>query len=219
MALEAWELKFFESGEWQVLEERLRDRLEQGIVDNPDRGNLFAALDAVSPEKVNVVIAGQDPYPQHDNATGIAFSIPVGATKIPPTLLNILKEYSEDLGHPFPSSGSLLPWCGQGVLLWNVIPTCQAGLPASHRDWWEWYLLTQEIMEKLNGQNTLVVSLGSFAKSFCGDVRPDLLLSYSHPSPLATLKGNRPFTGSRLFSTINSTLVGLGKDPIDWKLS
>jgi uracil-DNA glycosylase len=218
VCLNDWKLKFFESGEWQVIEERLRDRLEQGIVDNPDRGNLFTALDAVSPSQVKIAILGQDPYPSHDLSTGVAFSIPALQSKFPPTLLNILKEYSEDLGYPFPSSGSLIPWCKQGVLLWNVIPTCQEGRPASHRDWWEWYFLTQEIMEKLNEQSTLVVSLGSFARTFCDAVRPDLLFSYSHPSPLAAFKGNRPFLGSRLFSTVNAKLVKLGKSPIDWRL-
>lgn len=219
MCLSDWNLKFFDSGEWQVIEERLRDRLEQGIVDNPDRGDLFAALDAVSPQDVKVVILGQDPYPSHDLSTGIAFDIPVGQTKYPPTLLNILKEYSTDLGHPFPSSGCLLPWCKQGVLLLNVIPTCEAGLPASHRNWFEWYFFTQEIVEKVNAKgHCVVVSLGSFAATFCGSVLPDQLLSLSHPSPMAALKGNRPFLGSRMFSSVNSMLVKLNQDPIDWRL-
>ena len=218
MSLDRWKLKFFDSREWQVLEERLRDRLEKGIVDNPDRGNLFAALDAVSPEMVKVAILGQDPYPTHDLATGIAFSIPVSQKTYPPTLLNIFKEYSEDLGLPFPSSGSLVPWCSSGVLLLNVIPTCEAGLPGSHRDWPEWYFFTQEVMEKLNGQGTVVCSLGSFARTFCNDTSPDRLFSFSHPSPLSALRGNRPFLGSRAFSTINAKLVKLGKDPIDWRL-
>lgn len=218
MYLNEWHLKFFDSGEWQVIEERLRDRLEQGIVDNPDRGNLFAALDVVSPQNIKVAILGQDPYPTHSLACGIAFSISESELKFPPTLLNIFKEYSSDLGHPFPSSGSLIPWCRQGVLLWNVIPTCQEGLPGSHRDWWEWYLLTQEIMEKLNEQGTVVVSLGSFARTFCDGVSPDRLYAFSHPSPLSALKGNRPFLGSRLFSTVNAKLVELGQAPIDWRL-
>lgn len=218
MCLNAWNLKFFDTGEWQAIEERLRDRLEQGIVDNPDRGNLFAALDLVSPKNTKVVILGQDPYPSHDLACGIAFSIPSGQSKFPPTLINIFKEYSEDLGLPFPSSGSLVPWCRQGVLLLNVIPTCQAGLPGSHRDWTEWYLFTQEIMEKLNEQGAVVVTLGSFARTFVSDVEPSRVLSFSHPSPMAALKGNHPFAGSRFFSRVNAKLVELGKDPINWRL-
>lgn len=219
MSLEAWGLKFFDTGEWQVIEERLRDRLDQGIVDNPDRGNIFAALDAVSPEEVKVVLLGQDPYPTSTLATGIAFSIPEDAVKIPPTLLNIFKEYSSDLGHPFPSSGCLIPWCRQGVLLLNAIPTCEAGLPGSHRNWYEWYCLTQEIVEKCNAEGHCVfVSLGSFAATFCVGLPADKYLHLSHPSPMAALKGNRPFLGSRMFSTVNAMLVKLGKDPIDWKL-
>lgn len=209
-----WNLKFFDTGEWQVIEERLRDRLEQGIVDNPDRGSLFAALDACPYETTKVAILGQDPYPSKDLATGIAFDIPKEQTKFPPTLINIFKEYCSDLGYPFPSSGSLLPWCKQGVLLWNVIPTCENGLPASHRNWWEWYYLTQEIVEKLNAKKCLVVSLGSFARSFCDTVPEGLFLSWSHPSPLAAYRGNRPFLGSRFFSTINSKL----SEPINWRL-
>lgn len=213
-----WGLRFFDSGEWQVLDERLWELQEKGSAVNPERGNLFASLDAVPLESVKVAILGQDPYPTKGFATGIAFDIPPGVTAFPPTLINIFKEYCEDLGLPFPSSGSLLPWCKQGVLLYNVIPTCYTGLPASHRDWTEWTYLTQEVLEKVNGQGAVVVSLGSLAKSYCNDVPPERFLNFSHPSPLSALKGNRPFSKSRFFSTINAKLVELGKDPIDWRL-
>ena len=90
-------LEFFESGEWQVLDENLWELEEAGISVNPDRGDLFSAFNATPFESVKVAVLGQDPYPTKGFATGIAFDIPKEQTKFPPTLLTILKEYSEDL--------------------------------------------------------------------------------------------------------------------------
>lgn len=214
-----WEdLSFWSSKEWQTIEERLDDLDRQGKGYNPSRENIFAALDATPYETVRVAIIGQDPYPDKRFCTGVAFSIPPAETSFPPTLINIFKEYCEDLHLPFPTSGDLSSWCRQGVLLWNAVPTCYAGRPASHRDWTAWSVLTQEIVEKLNEKEKMVfVSLGGIARLFLDNVDHlrHQVFSYSHPSPLGASKTKSPFLGSRLFSTINDKLKS---NPIDWRL-
>lgn len=206
-----WNLKYWRTGEWQVIKERLRNETQY----NPPHRLLFAALRAVHPGACRVAILGQDPYPQRKFCVGHAFSIPGTLREFPPTLINIFKEYEDDLGYPAPSSGDLTPWCEQGVLLWNVYPSCAVGKPGSHH-WEEWTWLTKEIVEKLNERGMVFVMLGRVARSFVlhTDSR-SCIIETSHPSPLGA---NRGFFGSKIFSRTNEELVKMGKEPIDWRL-
>jgi len=215
------ELAFWQLGDWQAVQERLDDLDEHNLSYNPDRSNLFAALDAVEFESVRVCILGQDPYPIKRYATGIAFSIPKDAPYFPPTLENIFREYRDDLHYLMPTSGCLTKWCEQGVLLWNVIPTTLTGKSMTH-DWVEWEFLTKEIIERLSEETNIVfVALGRVARDrlkYIKDIPNNRVIELSHPSPLASGKSSHPFFGSRMFSTINMKLKEIHFDPIDWRL-
>ena len=90
-----------------------------GVEVFPPRDLRFAALDAVAPEAVRVVIVGQDPYHNPGEAMGLSFSVPKGV-KVPRSLKNIFKELQDDLGITVPADcGDLTPWARQGVLLLN----------------------------------------------------------------------------------------------------
>lgn len=211
-------LTWFDSGEHQVVSERILDAKLKGILSNPRKDLRYQALRLIPIEKVRVVILGQDPYPDPKYCTGIAFSIPKDIPKVsfPKTLDSIFKEYVEDLHYPYPTSGDLTPWSSQGVLLWNVIPTCEAYKSLSH-DWVEYELLTQEVLKNLLGKNIVFVFLGAVAKRPCffNIVKDEITLRYSHPSPRGSLNSLSPFKGSRMFSTINAKLKG---EPINWRL-
>lgn len=200
-------LAYWQSGEWQLTKERLHDEDEY----NPPSNLLFASLRAVHPDACRVAICGQDPYPNRDCCTGIAFDVPRIITKLPPTLVNIFREYQSDLGYPAPKNGDLTSWCNQGVLLWNVYPTCATGRPGSHH-WEEWTYLTLEIVEKLDvSGKTVFCFLGGAAAQYAKYVRRSPCIVTSHPSPLGARHG---FLGSRIFTRINSYL----DHPIDWRL-
>ena len=211
-------LNFWNSGEWQVVEERLNDLDKQHVRYNPTRADLFRALWETPMDDVRVAIIGQDPYPQSRLATGVAFSIPSEIKEYPSSLVNIFTEYCNDLHYPYPSTGSLVEWCGRGVLLWNAVPSCFAGKPASQR-WLEWEFLTKEIVEKLNEKGIVFIFLGSIAREFVKytDDRSKVIEA-SHPSPLGVLAKKTPFFGSRIFTTANTLLVEQGLEPIDWRL-
>jgi uracil-DNA glycosylase len=221
------DLSYWQSGEWQVVQERLDDIEKEGFLFNPKRELMFAALEATPFDKVKVVIYGQDPYPDRNFASGLAFSIPNGSCPkglaLPPTLDSIFLEYVSDLHHPYPIRTELLGWAGQGVLLWNAIPSCEWRKSMSH-DWPEWALLTQEITQRLSDDRSNIVFafLGGVARRYVKYVKEDLgntVLEFSHPIPRASLRSTQPFRGSRLFSRINAALVQKhGTDPIDWKL-
>lgn len=212
-------LNFWNSGEWQVVEERLNDLDKRRVAYSPGKAKLFAALDETPMDNVRVAIIGQDPYPQLRFATGVAFSIPADLKEYPSSLVNIFTEYSNDLHYPYPSTGCLDQWCRRGVLLWNAVPSCLAGKPGSQR-WSEWDFLTKEIVEKLNEKGIVFIFLGAIAREFkkYTDDR-SAVIEASHPSPLGVLSKKTPFFGSRIFTTANIKLVEQGLAPIDWRLT
>lgn len=224
--VDGWDLSFFNSGEWQVCDERLKDleKINRKIGRdgyNPGRASLFKALKIISQDEVRVCIMGQDPYPDGKYATGVAFSIPdtFRQDEFPPTLSTFLKEYSTDLRLPIPNSGNLDKWTQSGVLLWNAIPSCLPGRSLSH-DWPEWRLLTQEIVETLAKKGIAFALLGQVARSYSRyiNLANNCVICTSHPSPRGSYASKTPFIGSRLFSTLNDHLNYLGLDTVDWKL-
>jgi uracil-DNA glycosylase len=214
-------LRFFGSGEEQVCLERLADLRKKKLLHCPSKDNLYAALKATPFGDVRVAIIGQDPYPNPSLATGLAFSVPP-SEKVPPTLQNIFREYADDLHYPLPNSGFLLKWANQGVLLWNAVLTCEAYKSASHRDWPEWKVLTQELVEKLSPCGVVFVFLGSMAQEYAKFVDQEIshVICLAHPSPRNNINTSlkHPFIGSRVFTTINDRLNRLGRHAIDWHL-
>lgn len=216
------DLRWWNSGERQVVEEKINDLERAGTVCNPKRKLLYEALRVTPLRECRVAIIGQDPYPTSEMATGVAFSIPkdVGSERFPQTLRIILGELQSDLHYDLPDHGDLHGWTSQGVLLWNAIPSCQSGKPLSN-DWEEWAYLTREIVQRLSDKGVVFAFLGTVAGRFIKDVNnlvKNRIITTSHPSPRGNKFGKHPFTGSRLFSTINAKLKELGQPPVNWEL-
>lgn len=220
-----WEdLNYWNSGEWQVIQERL-DTVEGSL--SPKREDLWNSMEACPFEETKVLVIGQDPYPDPKWATGIAFSIPEYFKEVnlfPGTLKNLFKEYVKDLHYEMPKTGNLSKWCDQGVMLWNCIPTCQKK-SLSH-DWSEYQPLTKEIIEKLCDEDlasgegkTVFVFIGGKARSYVKYVKEGFpVIETAHPSPRSTLSSKTPFLGSRIFSRINAELSQQNISAIDWQL-
>lgn len=177
----------------------------------------YAALQECAPGDVKVVILGQDPYHGEGQAHGLAFSVPAGV-KMPPSLRNILREVEADTGAPFPSSGCLLPWARQGVLLLNTSLSVEQGRAGSHSSL-GWQRLTSLIISRLQQKREGLVFMlwGSHAQSLGAliDGSRHLLLTAPHPSPLSAYRG---FFGCRHFSKANAWLEARGLNPINWNL-
>lgn len=217
------ELRWWDSGERQVVEEKIDDLVASGVQCNPKKADLYRSLQATPEGEVRVCVIGQDPYPASEMATGIAFSIPksIPRERFPQTLRIILAEYSSDLGLPTPSHGDLSAWTSRGVLLWNAVPSCQSGRPLSN-NWDEWSYLTGEIVNKLAKRGGVVfVCLGRVASAYTAQVDRvrNRVIETSHPSPRGIRASKSPFTGSRIFSTANVRLRELQQTPIDWRLT
>lgn len=220
-------MDYWNTGEWQVVQENLRDITRKRLTYCPGRANLFKALDRTPFDQVKVLIIGQDPYPNILHATGVAFEVPdeIQQKNFPATLKNIFAEYCNDLHFPMPSCGSLKKWTDQGVLLWNAFPSCDPGVPGSH-NWDEWTYLTKEIVQRTTAEGIVVGMLGAKARYYSQyiDFTQSEAIITSHPSPrgnmMASIHGGQSFSGSRFFSTVNDKLAsGWGKERvIDWRL-
>jgi uracil-DNA glycosylase len=183
----------------------------------PPENEVYAAL-AIAPfERVKVLLLGQDPYHDQNQAHGLSFSVRPG-TPIPPSLRNIFKELNADLGTKIPNNGFLVPWAEQGVLLLNAVLTVRAHQPNSHKNK-GWERLTDTIIQVLSGKDDPVVFMlwGGFAQKKLEliDEKKHPILKSSHPSPLSAKRG---FFGSRPFSKTNAALKTAGKTEIDWQI-
>ena len=178
----------------------------------------FAALNITSHEKVKVVILGQDPYHNYNQANGLSFSVRNGVT-IPPSLKNIFKELQSDLGYKIPTLGNLELWAKQGVLLLNTTLTVRAHQPGSHQKK-GWETFTDKIISLISQKHEHIVFIlwGNFAhqKVKLIDEKKHFIIKSVHPSPFSARNG---FFGSKPFSKCNEYLTSVNKENIDWNLA
>ena len=181
----------------------------------PPGRQIFAAFDACPFDRVKVVILGQDPYHEPNQAHGLCFSVN-DQVPFPPSLQNIFKEIESDLGIPVPQSGNLTRWAQQGVLLLNATLTVEAHRAASHQGR-GWETFTDAVIHKLAEERDHLVFIlwGAYAqrKGEFIDRNRHLVLQSPHPSPLSAHRG---FFGNHHFSRANAYLVEHGKQPIVW---
>ena len=181
----------------------------------PPAREIFAAFDATPFDEVKVVIIGQDPYHDVNQANGLCFSVRDGIP-FPPSLLNIFKEIQNDLGKAIPASGDLSRWAKQGVLLLNSTLTVKAHCAGSHQNK-GWDQFTDEVILQLAQQkeNLVFILWGAYAikKGAFINRMKHLVLTSPHPSPLSAHRG---FFGNKHFSTANEYLIKHGKTPVEW---
>ena len=182
----------------------------------PPQQQLFEALRLTPPEKVRCVILGQDPYHEPGQAHGLSFSVPDG-TPLPPSLRNIYKELSADLGVEPPQSGNLTRWAEQGVLLLNTGLTVYEGAAGSHRSF-GWQHFTDAVIRAADTlpQSIVFILWGGDARkktALLSQKENRLIIESAHPSPLSSYRG---FFGSRPFSRCNEFLAERGEKEIEW---
>ena len=193
----------------------VRSEYKAGTVYPPAR-LIFNAFDSCPFDNVRVVIIGQDPYHGVGQAHGLSFSVNDGVP-LPPSLVNIYREISDDLHITPYSSGNLVRWAKQGVMLLNATLTVRAASPGSHQNR-GWEQFTDAVIRTVSEQRTNVVFLlwGNYARQKGAkiDRSKHLVLESGHPSPMSANKGY--WFGNRHFSQTNSYLISKGLQPIDW---
>ena len=181
----------------------------------PPAGQIFSAFNTCPFSDVKVVILGQDPYHGPGQAHGLCFSVNDGIP-FPPSLQNIFKEISSDLGLQIPSSGNLTRWAEQGVLLLNATLTVRASQAGSHQGK-GWEEFTDSVIKIISekAENVVFILWGSYAikKKSLINASKHCILTAPHPSPLSSYRG---FFGCKHFSKTNTYLTSKGKTPIEW---
>ena len=190
----------------------------QDYVCYPPRELLFNAFRLTPLDKVKVVIVGQDPYHEPEQAMGLSFSVPQGV-KVPPSLINIYKEIEQEYGIKMNmSSGDLTYLAKQGVLLLNSILSVRAHQALSHNIT-EYREFLSRVLEVLDHQKQPIVFLlwGGPARKLKAYLHnPDhLILECIHPSPLAANHGG--WFGNNHFKKANEYLINHRSVPIDWQ--
>lgn len=204
----------------QMLE--LRRNLQQELHTHtvyPAMKNLFAAYKATDPQRIKVIILGQDPY-HNGIATGHAFDCG-DSPKISPSLRHILKEVVADVGETQIQGGNLAPWVDQQVFLLNTVLTVRAGEANSHADL-GWHRFISRTLTELSfrASDTPIVALlwGKSAQKYSHYfTRPNhLVLEAPHPAAEVYSGGQAGFFGCKHFSKANEFLTQNGEDAVSW---
>lgn len=199
----------------RAMGEFLRQEQAAGRPFLPDGDQVLAALQRPF-EQVRVLIVGQDPYPTPGHPIGLSFAVAPDVDPLPRSLVNIFREYREDLGLPAPSHGDLTPWAERGVLLLNRCLTVRPGAPASHRGK-GWEPITEQAIRALVARDAPLVAIlwGRDARSLAPMLGDVPRIESAHPSPMSADRG---FFGSRPFSRANEALAARDAPPVDWRL-
>ena len=207
----------FESEYFKNLVAFVKDAYAKGIVYPPGKF-IFEAFNRTSVDKVKVVLLGQDPYHNPNQAHGLAFSVQHGVA-LPPSLRNIYKELEAEYGKSFKDrDGDLSHWADQGVLLLNATLTVSGGanMAGTHQGK-GWETFTDAVIRALSTRRDNLVYLlwGAYAQRKAAFVDPtkNLVLKSAHPSPLSAHNG---FFGNGHFKACNDYLVAHGQSPIEW---
>lgn len=183
----------------------------------PKAEDIFNAFNYTPYSKLKVVILGQDPYHNVNQAHGLAFSVREGV-KTPPSLVNIYKELKSDLGLEIPNTGNLVNWTKEGIMLLNTTLTVRAHTPMSHSKI-GWEIFTNRVIEIIDEREEPVVFIlwGNHAKSKMKLIKNErhLVIAGVHPSPLSA---NRGFFGSKPFSKANAFLEENNIEPPSWRV-
>lgn len=207
----------FEKSYFKEIKSTLLNAREKGVEVYP-RGNLiFNAFNSTPLSQVKVVIIGQDPYHQPNQAMGLSFSVPP-TEKVPASLRNVYKELAATIdSFQIPKHGDLSNWAAQGVLMLNASLTVERNAAGSHAKI-GWQLFTDAVIDVVSAQCDGVVFLlwGNFAKKKAErvDTSRHHVLTAVHPSPLA----GGGFVGCNHFVRTNELLIAQGKTPIDWQV-
>jgi uracil-DNA glycosylase len=207
----------FADERYQKIRQFLKDEYSHYTV-YPDMYDLYNCFRYTTLDSLKVVLLGQDPYHEPNQAHGLCFSVQDGV-KLPPSLVNIYKELQSDLGISPAKSGNLTKWAREGVLLLNTTLTVRAHAANSHsKCGWGWFTDSVISLISQNTQHTVFLLWGGNARSKVPliDQKRHIIFQNAHPSPLSAYNG---FFGCKFASKTNAYLIANGKTPIDWDLN
>jgi uracil-DNA glycosylase len=180
--------------EFLQLKRFLKAEVERGATVFPPSGDVYAWSRHTPLHTVKVVILGQDPYHNDNQAHGLCFSVRP-PTRAPPSLRNMYVALARDYPafKPPPGNGGLLtPWARRGVLLLNSALTVRAHEANSHagKGWERLTRRVVELVDRSRRSGVVFLAWGASAQERCAKVGArHLVLKSVHPSPLSAHRG------------------------------
>lgn len=207
----------FDKPYFRQLEDFLAEERQTQTIYPPET-DVFSAFELTPYDEVRVLLLGQDPYHNENQAHGLCFSVLPGI-KPPRSLINIYKELKDDIGLEIPESGYLVNWAKQGILMLNAVLTVRSHEANSHKNK-GWETFTDAVISKVNDKSHPVIFIlwGGYAQKKIKliDTTKHTVIQSAHPSPLSARNG---FFGSKPFSAINSVLRSQHQPEINWQIT
>lgn len=183
----------------------------------PVKNKVFKAFKLCPYDDLKVVILSQDPYPQKDVATGIAFGNDVNSKELSNSL-QIIKEAVIDytkVHNYIEFDNSLESWCKQGVLMLNSALTVVENEIGSHTMLWRPFI-SKLLFNLSNTESSIIYALfGNVAQTFEPYInsRNNVILKEKHPSYYARIGKTMPNT---IFKQIDYELIRRYGNSINW---
>ena len=218
---ESWREKLkdeLDKSYYRKLVEKVREEYKNETC-YPPEDKIFNALNLCPFDKVKVVIMGQDPYFNPDQAMGLSFSVPEGI-QLPPSLQTLYRALEISFDASDKPLGDLTRWVEQGVLLLNTTLTVRKDKPNSHRKY-KWWRFTDAVIKALDAEREHIVFIlwGRIAQHKERFIHVDngrhMVLKAIHPSPLAVRRKGE-WDGKEHFTCCNKYLNKHGIAPINW---
>jgi uracil-DNA glycosylase len=182
----------------------------------PPLKQVFRAFEECPYDKLQVVIVGQDPYPQLGVADGIAFSCG-NTNKLQPSLRYILEEVNRTVynGHNVTHEVDLTRWSNQGILMLNTALTVEVGKIGSHYDIWRPF--TAYLLDWLNNYNPglIYVYMGKKAEEW-SELTTNTEYKFTVKHPASAAYNGSKWDSNDIFTKISSIVNNTSGNIITW---
>lgn len=182
----------------------------------PTLKQLFRAFEECPYNKLQVVIIGQDPYPQLGIADGIAFSCS-NSNNLQPSLKYILEEINRTVynSHIVSDDVDLKRWSNQGILMLNTALTVEVGKIGSHYDIWKPF--TAYLLDWLNNYNPglVYVYMGKKAEEW-SDLTTNTEYKFFVKHPASAAYSGSKWDSDDIFNKISSIIINTNGNTIVW---
>ena len=169
----------------------------------PPLKQVFRAFEECPYDNLQVVIIGQDPYPQLGVADGISFSCS-NTNKLQPNLRFILEEVNRTVynNEVIIEDLDLKIWSNQGILMLNTALTTEVGNIGSHYDIWRPFTTYLLDWLNINKSELVYVYMGKKAEEW-SSMTDDTNIKYFVKHPASAAYNGSKWDSKDLFNKIN----------------
>ena len=169
----------------------------------PPLKQVFRAFEECPYDNLQVVIIGQDPYPQLGVADGISFSCS-NTNKLQPSLRFILEEVNRTVydNEVIIEDLDLKIWSNQGILMLNTALTTEVGNIGSHYDIWRPFTTYLLDWLNINKSELVYVYMGKKAEEW-SSMTDDTNIKYFVKHPASAAYNGSKWDSKDLFNKIN----------------